>query len=348
MLDPASSYAMEACKHTTWLSLHGTEQIRLCQSSALGNIVANLDDATTKWPSVVLLVGQLAQCTQLRLFLSRTGRHDARDAAPCVRLQLDPDTSFSSYPTFFAHSQIPNKVVLAQEPVRNARCHYNTFREGPWLGTNPAKAIEDLHRRLLLPFADVVCLFAPDRNGLQSVASRIVSWSAAERHTLWHSRVLVVCAAAETRSPDEVRSVLIESVKSLVPCIDMAIFSQISVHTTGRKDQTLKDRVRIETDLVRNARLQTNSLFNAAHLDRLFRNACDNFVDTEKQPFDPVAASRLHRPVSKDLGPCIADVLNDVNTLEDLTQSAVPFVAECLLLDNYSPDVHGLLPLLSR
>lgn len=339
---------MQACKHTTWLSLHGTEQIRLCQSSALASVVANLDDAATKWPSVVLLVGHSAQCTQLRMFLSKMKRNDGPDATPCVRLQVDPDTSFSNFPTLFACSQIPNKVVLAQEPVRNAPCHYNTFREAPWLGTDPVEAIEDLHRRLILPLADVICLFAPDRDGLQSVANRIVSWSAAERHTLWHPRVLVVCAATETRSSAEVLAVLVERVKSLAPFIDVAILSQISVHTVGRRAQTLKDRIRIETDLVRNARIQTHSLFSAAHLDRLFHHACDQFVNTEKHSFDPVAASRLHRPVSKDLGPCIADALSDVDSWEELTQSAVPFVAECLLLDNYSPDVHGLLPLSSQ
>ncbi|KAF1351458.1 FabD/lysophospholipase-like protein [Lizonia empirigonia] len=270
-------------------------------------------------------------------------RYSRRDVAPCVRLQLDPNTSSSSYPTFLAYSQIPNKVVLAQEPVRNAPCHYNTLREGPWLSTDPAEAFEDLHRRLLLPLADVICLFAPDRDGLQSVATRIVSWSAAERHALWHPRVVVVCAAAETRSPAEVRAELIECTKSLSPCIDLAIFSHISLYV-DRRDQTLKDHIRIETDLVRNARIQTRSLFSAAHLDRLFRHACDHFVSTENQPFDPIAASRLHRPVSRDIGPCIADVLTDVDSMQELTQLAVPFIAECLLLDNYSPDVHGFDP----
>lgn len=339
---------MRACNHTAWLSLHGTDRTRLCHSNVLGNIVANLDSTAAKWPSLVLLVGHSAQCTQLRRFLSKIERRAELDLTPSVRLQLDPDTSFSNFPILLSHSQIPKKVLLAEEPVRNTPCHYNTFRDAPWLSTDPVEAIDDLHRRLLLPFADVICLFASDRDGLQSVAARIVSWSAAERHALWHPRVLVVCTAAETRNPAEVQAQLMATVQKLSPLIDLAIFSHISVYLVDRGGQTLKDRIRFETDVVRNARVNTHSLFSAAHLDRLFHHACDHFVSSYKHPFDPIAASRLHRPVSKDLGICVADVLTDVNSLKELTEFAVPFIAECLLLDNYSPDVHGLLSFPSR
>jgi hypothetical protein len=52
-----------------------------------------------------------------------------------------------------------------------------------------------------------------------------------------------------------------------------------------------------------------------------------------------LAASRLHRPVPRGLHTYLADLLTNVDTYEDMTAFAAPFIAGCLALDNYAYDV---------
>ncbi|KAL5417036.1 hypothetical protein PMIN04_007910 [Paraphaeosphaeria minitans] len=52
-----------------------------------------------------------------------------------------------------------------------------------------------------------------------------------------------------------------------------------------------------------------------------------------------LAASRLHRPVPRGLHIHLADLLTNVDTYEDMTAFAAPFIARCHALDNYAWDV---------
>ena len=100
-----------------------------------------------------------------------------------------------------------------------------------------------------------------------------------------------------------------------------------------------------ETDIARSASTHTCTLLNAVHLDNLFRRACDHFADSGHKRFDMLRASRLHRPVAASVSTCLADILARVKTVADLELFAAPFIAECLILDNYAYDVHGLFSL---
>jgi hypothetical protein len=52
-----------------------------------------------------------------------------------------------------------------------------------------------------------------------------------------------------------------------------------------------------------------------------------------------LAASRLHRPVPAGLQTYLADLLTTIDTYDEITAFVAPFVATCLVLDNYTYDV---------
>ncbi|KAL5428661.1 hypothetical protein PMIN06_012794 [Paraphaeosphaeria minitans] len=116
-------------------------------------------------------------------------------------------------------------------------------------------------------------------------------------------------------------------------------FSCLSVYVKHGSNQTLGDRIKRETDIAKDFRAQNHLSLNAVHFDRLFRHACDHFASAGEAPFDMLAASRLHRPVPRSLHTHLADLLTNVDTYEDLTAFAAPFIPGCLALDNYAYDV---------
>jgi hypothetical protein len=57
-----------------------------------------------------------------------------------------------------------------------------------------------------------------------------------------------------------------------------------------------------------------------------------------------VAASRSHRPVTARLQTYLSVLLDSVDSLDDMTEFAVPFIAGCLVIDNYAYDVPSQYP----
>lgn len=317
----------------------------------LSRIVNDLEIPAAKWPSLVLLTGDAVQSVEMRQVFAKTEGRRTSKLTVGVRLKTDFDTAYSDYPVFIAENHIPRTINLSEEPEEMASCHVNNLQDIPWLSENPRKAIDQLSCKLIHPFADVICLFVLQNDSTSSIASKLMIWSEEEKASrtgsLWLPHVVVVCAASETRSPSELQSQLIALARQQSPDADLSIFSRTSFYVPKDSIRTLKDHIRCEIDIIRNVRVRTQSLFSAAHLDRLFRLACDHFVVSGQDPFNMISASRQHRPVNPDLGSCIADLLQSIRSFGEVTEVAVPFIAECLLMDNYSPDVHGPIPSLT-
>jgi hypothetical protein len=334
---------MNACRHKSWLSFHGKGQILFRQASTLSDLIASLDSPAKKWPSLVVLIGHDKQSTYMSHALCRARKHhDCQDRGG-VCLQLDADTAFSDRPTLFAHSYVPKQTRFTPEPPK-ALCHKEKIRELPWSGVGSAEAVKTLHDRLLYPFADVICLFVSDGNSIQSIAATLASWFQSEhswnRRSAPRPRLLVISAPGETRSSVAVQAELFESFPSTTRR-DVEFLASVSVYPKDGSNQTLKDRIRSETEIIRTARIETCTLLNAVHFNVLFHRACDEFVISGKEQYDMLSASRLHRPTGGDLETHLAKLLASVKSYDEMKTFAAPYVASCLGLDNYTYDVHG-------
>ncbi|PSN59164.1 hypothetical protein BS50DRAFT_261980 [Corynespora cassiicola Philippines] len=156
---PPADWKMGACHHTSWLSLHGGEQMLLRRASTLRDLVARLDAPAKKWPSLVVLVGNTSDAPLMARALPAARKNAGREARKAIHLQLDPATASSDHPVFVLHGDVPARAVLEPEPAA-APCHDSTVSELRWPVGNPAEALHALYSRLIYPFADVVCLFA--------------------------------------------------------------------------------------------------------------------------------------------------------------------------------------------
>jgi hypothetical protein len=316
----------------------------LRHTSALSDIVAGLPTPTEAWPSLVVLIDEANHRTLVDHALPKASRRIGHGEEKGISLQLDADTAFSDRPVFFARSNFTACSKLSPEPDI-ALCHSQVIREVRRISAAPADLVHDLHCELLYNFVDVVCFFVSELSGIQGVLHHFEAWCKhAQRVPLTpRPRILVIAAPGETRSPTEVLRELFSRLQQRLGQLNEDLLSNVTVFVKNGSPQSLRDRVRRETDISRNTRAQNYTMFNASHWEQLFHRACDHFVQSSRQgAFDMLAAARLHRPVSADLGAHLADIFARVETCSEMTAFAAPYVAECLLLDNYTPDVHGM------
>jgi hypothetical protein len=334
---------MVRCNHTAWLSFHDGKPTPLRQTSALSDIVAGLQTPAQAWPSLVALIDDASSKTLVDQVLPKSIRRTGHGETSGISLQLDADTAFSDRPVFIARSNFAACSKLTPEPAI-APCHSQTIREVRRPAGTRANLVHDLHCELLYPFVDVVCLFESELSGLNGVLHHLEAWCKhVQRVPLTpRPRILVVAAPQESRSSANVLEDLFSHLQQRLGQLNADLLTSITVFVRHGNRQSLRDRVRRETDLSRNIRAHNSTMLNALHFEQLFHLACDYFVrSSQKGGFDMLTAARLHRPVSASLGVHLSDIFARVETCSDMMDFAVPYVAECLLLDNYTTDVHG-------
>jgi hypothetical protein len=102
---------MSSCNHTSWLSFHKQELITLRQTSALHDIVATLDMPAEKYPSLVVLTGDVDGSGRLCDSIPRSRKQPDLECHTGLQLQLDHDTAFTEYPMLVAHGCNVNPYV---------------------------------------------------------------------------------------------------------------------------------------------------------------------------------------------------------------------------------------------
>lgn len=312
-------------------------------ASTLSDIVTSLDVPAEKFPSLVVLTGNAQNASLMSQVLPSLRKRADRQEPNGLCLQLDPDTAFSDHPTLIAYNNIPKRITCTSEPTIAAGCHRHTIRELQWLVSSTAEAVNNLYNRLVSPFADLVCFFSTTDGNMQSCVEQMVPWilgnAGLAHRSSFCPRLLLIAAPSESRSPSDVLTELVKLLQQRLEDPRADSYSYISVYVQKGSTHTLKERVRKECNMAQKLRARKNVTLNAIHFDSLFRNACDHFVTTIKEPFNMLSASRLHRPVPAGLQTRLADLLVHVDTHEDLTAFAAPYIAGCLALDNYAYDV---------
>jgi hypothetical protein len=195
-----------------------------------------------------------------------------------------------------------------------------------------------LCREVLYSFADEVCIFAVKTDTVKQLVGKIKAYCKDSyplyNHFSPRPRMLVVLLPGDSRDPQAVYMQLLRILSK--PPIDSSpnFLSCISVYSPDYKKVSLRDRIRLETDISRGRRAEESTLRTAAHFNHLFHCACDHFIRLGHTPFDILIASRLHRPVSTTLKLHLTDLLTHVKHHQDILAFAAPYIAECFLQDN--------------
>jgi hypothetical protein len=330
---------MKSCKHGSWLSVHVENKTSIHCASTLSDIVASLDRPASKSPSLIVMLGNAGKGSLLADVLPTTRDRANNRASHGVSLQLDSATAFSDRPMLIAHEDISKRSTSVAEPTA-APCHRQTVRPLQWQVGSIVEVFDSLHSTLIRPFTDVVCFFSAGSHDVYHQIDRMIPWlERIPSQGPARPRLLFVAAPSEEQSEASVQSQLIDVLHTRLKQPRSDLSSRLSVYVQHTSTQTLTDRIKREVDIVRNERICDYTLLNAVHFDLLFRQACDHFVSSGPAPFDMVAASRSHRPVSTHLQTYLSVLFDSIDSFDDMAEFAAPFVAGRLAIDNYAYDV---------
>ncbi|KAK1506523.1 uncharacterized protein CCOS01_16575 [Colletotrichum costaricense] len=277
-----------------------------------------------------------------------------------VHLSISPATQTGERPLLIADSDVPPHNRLGR-PRKSPLCHEITARPIPQPSDDAAAskvehAADRIYSRLLVPFADVVCVFANDLGGLHSVARRVTAWLDLGRSsnvTVCPWLVIVVDDGEETvvrqAFTDMLREKTSIGISEVFQGVRIVSLNQMSPKTMRRslppvRWDILCNELSYMAETKRIERRLASSLWSATHLAAFLRHAADKQTDGTAWPLSFLAVSRTDNPVAPDLEAHLADFLKSFHSLERLREFAIPVIASSFLLDQYPPGMHFFDP----
>ena len=347
---------MKRCNHTRWLSIcERSGSSALVQSDRPAALVKDLPSPDAQRPSVFVLLGSAEKSVAMQAsFAIKKARWPlTNQTCSEMHLHLDPSTASTDRPILLASYDVRPRPARWIRAGRDA-CHRETRHvlRQPSAGV---RAADDILPHLLLPLADVFCLFSNDLGGFRQIAQRLALWldqnrSSAPPKTALPSVVVVTSRfPPRTGAEEQARRALLcmlEEETAVDPFQQLAAIDVVAVFPKGAMSpearwRRLRERLMDRSDRVRKKRKDRCALYSATHLAAFLQGACAHYARTPDVPFDFLQAARVHNPVAPDLADHLSNFLKHVTSLTQLTEFAAPFLASTLLLDSYPPSAPG-------
>ncbi|ODA75779.1 hypothetical protein RJ55_08725 [Drechmeria coniospora] len=338
---------MSLCKHSVWLRvLKKGAQVVLEESDRLQRLLTDIDNVDDPI-GTILLIGNQTKCrigAALGLdYGALKGRpHHSECHLHVTRLQdkrpillIDGDIS--------THNRLPRSCTPHT-------CH-ETMVKPIFEGTSTVKSMDtanEIYSRVIMPLADVVCMFVADIGGIQKAVHHLTAWAAngkASTSPIRPALVLVVPRGQKSNAESALNTLSGHQ----GPDSLCHYFQQISVLCLSNQKKQLKQCQPVPKELLRlmdvvqGHKLQSGWLFSTIHAAEFLRGAADAITRSPKQQFDFIKASREKFPLPRDLRRHLLNFLTSYDETGAL-KYAMPLVASSFILDQYPPEMHKFNP----
>ena len=346
---------MASCRHTDWVEVScSSRHIRLSDPGRFDRLVRKLECATQQFPQIVLCIGKddkrkLVTQAILEDNPSRVTRPSHAASPSSVGLSSifsDKSQSEDDHPIFFADCRLQGTIPES----RKFRCHETKSVHNMWPLEQP-----DIHdavlTRLLLPFSNLVCLFAEDLGGVDSVLDKIEVWSAAKHTTDLADfaqqalpRVCVIASGPLTPSSQ----IQDEAWRARLGRLNYSNhFSSVQIlrfDTGDHSDfhENLRFSLVNELDTSRILKDEHRVQFNADHLVDFFSQATLHLAANRGGKFSFIAASRTYRPIPSAFPEQVRALLCSRAKYRVSFDEVATLIGSCLLLDAYPNSCHGM------
>lgn len=328
---------MASCTHYQWVDLTGFDRNwSISYGQRLLKIIEEIPDPDTQFPSTLFFLGKKAKISALQAIFHRNNIKKRREHG-IANLQLDVTTSGAVYPLLLADCN-PEASYANMIGSWNGCNETNNFYidTGEAPQPNVRDVVDMIHARLLLPFIDVVCLFADDLGGVDKCVewlSRIARASLPLKpHSILKPQVLIVTSDLHDPSVSfQTADVPLEDVFAPISFINLVQGS--STLPSASMYLPLHGALLKSVDRAREGRISSHLHFSALHLNAFFSEAVKIFASTPSRPFDFIetAAEQAGKEFSLHLRHFL--FLAEENALS--WTSIPPFIASAILVDAY-------------
>ena len=310
----------------------------------LHSITSDLTDSTSQFPSLIVLIGRRAKARALKEVFPENN-HSRRRGQGIAALNLDSLTAYSNRPLLFADVDLEDAYVennqLPSHGREIGRQRVEWMEEACELGLKDV--VDTVLARLMFLFADLICVFVDDFDGTDEAISQVATWAQmGPASSLTRPRVIMVTSGELPDTNSVTRNVTrnlpnfhrsFSSIR-VVDLLDTSKLSPVARHLV------LKDALLNEADTARQARIDQQLFFSAAHLNAFFEGAFKHTASTNFKEFDFIRASRGDNQVGNDFHHHLGIFLNQCAGNEASMEFIVSFIASCIVLDSSPPGMH--------
>ena len=332
---------MSRCNHTTLLEAYHSCIVNI---GRLQRLTASLNDPQTQFPSVLLCVGGEEKRRALRHVFP--GNNATKRPKGLANMYVDTFTANQENPVFFLDSDPAAELPSKAKP---SYCHETKTYRIEWECPASLRFWDVLCARLLLLFADVVCVFADDLGGLSAVESMLTTWtmcgSSSTLATQVRPRVVVITSQPYSASvqleQDSIGALACTTeFKTMFSSIRIDTFTQ-TASLASKYHPLRQELLHDELEQIRTTKQCHRSLFSACHLSWLFSHAIVHFSKTNVDPFNFFECFRRKDYLRSNL-PLHSRTLLKISRERSLEFNAVASViASSILLDAYPQGSHS-------
>lgn len=335
---------MRSCKHEALVELTSTADACMVDPHRLHRLVDSLPNPSQQKPLVISCLGGRQKTFALQQ-LFPANDFKSRDRRPSLcKAYSDALTAHLPNPVFFLdidpESDLPTQDI-------HAHCHlFETYHLRDKCANAPIDAV--LLKQLVLPFTDVLCIFAEDVGGCPGVLQHLQSWALSNvegTDERLHTRLVVVVP------DDESRQVEVECEEFVTAFQDFGLNHLFPNFRIERASMLPLQNARYipfrklifdaELEAARVARAERMHLFSGLHLASLFSQCLAQTAEYPRKRFSLLAASRLGVPALPHFVEGVCAILRAAHDHDIPFVVVVSLLSTSLLMQACPPSAHS-------
>jgi len=339
---------MRRCKHSALVEVSNTAQLCLVDPHRVQYLVETLPCPAQQQPLLVACVGNEEKTLALQQLFPANDRKERDRRNGLCKVYTDVLSTHSAHPILFMDID-PRFEPPTQET--NTYCHETkAYRLQADVQRQPLNAT--VLERLVLPFVDVVCIFAQDLGGLAEVLKLLQTWTSldatATEDQLCFARLVIITTENES-SP-----AVLEETEFLEGARAAGLYERFASLTLqlvssrplrSARYHLLRDALlQSEVAAARDHRQKQCRLFSALHTASLFSASLAHMARYPDRPFDIIGASRQGIPAPPHLVNCLSAFLRAVTRYSVPQRLTASLLATAFLVQAYPQAAHGKSP----
>ena len=339
--------ASSMCEHAALLRVaNGASGSTFRYGGRYQRIIQDMTNPEEQLPRLMLFVGKRNKDRALRDMFPHNNLRRQPVSENAINLRADNDTLRSAHPLLFFECDPLARSTICEESQR-AFCHQDEEIPILWAANIKHNFLDVIVARLLCLFTDVICIFADDIGGIESVKGLLLKWAAvgSAATSALHVRPRVVIAMSKQKeqakpsNPLDIDAFRCDVLQDIGLDLSQTFASICTVEISD--NQKLREELVKQADITQKTRSASSNLLSAIHQEALFCRAIYHTARTVQESFDHVQSARAGNELTADFSQHLENALTLFQVRRVPDEIATAYIASTILMDAYPPGAAG-------